>query len=70
MAWFGPRPKECNACGGSLEKSTVFVDGVIRTSTGPMWGVYHVTCYKDHGGKFGTGLGQKYDMKTLEKIDG
>lgn len=67
--WSSPRPTECNACEGSMEKSTCFVDGAIPTSTGPMWGVFHVTCFKAHGGKLGVGRGQKYDMKTLQKVE-
>lgn len=69
-SWFGPKPTQCNACEGDFKRATVFVDGALPTSTGPMWGIFHVTCFKAHGGAFGTGRGQKYDMATLEKIDG
>ena len=68
--WIGDKPTQCNACEGDFLRSTSFVDGVIRPSSGPIWGVFHVTCFKNHGGVFGTGRGQQFDMKTLEKVKG
>jgi hypothetical protein len=70
VKWGGEKPTVCGACEGNFDRSTSFVDGAIPTSTGPMWGLYHVTCFKSYGGKLGTGRGQKFDMKTLEKING
>jgi hypothetical protein len=68
VMWLSPRPTQCNACEGSFLKHTVaFVDGWIP---GVGWGVYHISCFKTHKGVLGTGRGQKYNMKTLEKIDG
>jgi hypothetical protein len=35
-----------------------------------MWGIFTPTCFKRMGGTFGTGRGQRYDAKTLEKVEG
>ena len=66
--WQGEKPTQCDACEGDFLRSTSFVDGVIHCSTGSTWGLFHVTCFKRHNGTYGVGRGQRYDMKTLERI--
>lgn len=63
--WMGGVPKNCDICHVPLEKT--FVDG--RTAFGP-WAIMCEACHRDQHIGLGTGKGQKYDLKTLEKIEG
>jgi hypothetical protein len=65
--WFGSWPAECDLCGVDLEACTSFIDG--RTKQGP-WGLMCPVCHKHQGVGLGTGKGQKYDSKTLVKLEG
>jgi hypothetical protein len=63
--WMGPAPTKCDLCHRPLKNQ--FVDG--RTQMGP-WGLMCLGCHHKHGLGYGTGRGQRYDLVTLEKLDG
>ena len=64
--WMGSKPTRCECdCGRELKEQ--FVDG--RTIYGS-WGIFGVTCYKRIGVGYGLGKGQRYDLKTLKKLEG
>jgi hypothetical protein len=60
--WMGTRPTRCDICNQRL--ISYFIDGATR---GP-WALMCGTCHKIHGRGLGLGLGQKYDLESLEKI--
>jgi hypothetical protein len=53
-------------CGGDFKDDDVFVDG--KLAGGP-WAIMCVLCHLAFGVGLGTGKGQKYSLKTLEKIE-
>lgn len=63
--WLGTPPEKCDLCHKPLTQQ--FVDGA--TVYGP-WGILCAVCHKRYGRGLGTGRGQRYDLKTLEKIEG
>lgn len=63
--WMGSKPVKCDLCGGELED--VFYDA--RTTSGP-WGILCSMCFAVHGVGIGTGMGQIYNLNTLEKLAG
>ena len=63
--WESTAPTECDLCHDDLEDS--FIDG--KTKYGP-WGIMCSTCHEIYGCGLGLGLGQKYDLKTLDKLEG
>jgi hypothetical protein len=64
--WQSPAPTECQLCNQPLKDH--FIDAYIPSYG--QWGIACVSCGKMHGCKFGTGLGQRYSLKTLEKLEG
>lgn len=75
MAEFAKRVKKwmgatrCDFCSAALSLSPWFVNG--RVSGRGMWALMCHKCWATHGcGNLGTGHGQKYDGKTLEKLEG
>lgn len=65
--WRGDKPETCEMCGGNL--GSVFYDAKIP-SMSPLWGLLCHSCFTAYGCKLGTGQGQKYDTKTLNKVGG
>jgi len=63
--WESIRPVKCDLCSRTLEDS--FVDG--KTTDGP-WGIMCSTCHEACGCGLGLGKGQKYDLHSLEKMEG
>ncbi len=64
VKWCGET--KCNFCG--TEESPFFYDA--KTKVGP-WAFMCSGCWLVAGiGRLGTGYGQKYDGKTLEKVEG
>ena len=63
--WYGTPPEKCQVCGEPLRG--LFVDG--KTLAGP-WARMCILCWHSQGGRIGTGLGQMYDLNTLECIAG
>jgi len=63
--WNGTPPTQCDICRGTL--GSVFYDGA--TKHGP-WALMCHSCHRQHGRGLGTGRGQKYNTKTLEKVEG
>lgn len=63
--WLSPAPTHCQLCEETLKGS--FIDG--RTRFGP-WAIMCITCHLFDGAGLGTGHGQKYDLKTLDKLEG
>ena len=67
LKWLSPRPTKCDLCGTEIAKQKSFVDG--KTTLGP-WAIMCMPCYFINGVGLGLGRGQKYDVKTLEKVEG
>ena len=63
--WMGTVPKSCDLCNKPLKQQ--FVDG--KTQRGP-WALMCGVCHSRNGYGIGTGLGQRYDLVTLEKVEG
>lgn len=63
--WMGSKPKACQICGLLLKE--VFIDGRIKA--GP-WAIMCEDCHSKMGAGLGTGSGQKYDLDSLEKLEG
>ena len=63
--WMSEAPQKCDICGKPLAQQ--FVDG--KTRMGP-WGIMCAVCHHKHGVGLGTGKGQRYDLTTLEKVEG
>lgn len=58
---------KCDIHGPTCKMTPFFVDG--KTTRGP-WALMCPAAFREFGIGLGTGKGQKYDAKTLEKIDG
>lgn len=73
--WFGsPETTECDICTHIHHTTTLVKDGEFfvdgKTKQGP-WALMCPECFESHGiGRLGQGLGQKYDGKTFEKLEG
>ena len=66
--WNGQRPVRCDLCIQPFESAAKhFYD--FKTSCGP-WALGCEQCFKKFGGTLGLGHGQKYDLKTLVKLEG
>jgi hypothetical protein len=63
--WSGSNPINCDICHQPFAE--VFIDS--RTVYG-RWGLLCKTCHSKYGTGLGTGRGQKYDLKTMIKIEG
>ena len=63
--WMGGIPKTCDLCHQDLIQQ--FIDG--RTQMGP-WAILCAVCHSRYGCGLGIGSGQRYDLKTLEKVEG
>ena len=61
--WRGSNPVNCQLCNKPFKE--VFIDG--RTMYG-QWALMCQACHDLKGRGLGLGYGQKYDLKTLEKI--
>jgi hypothetical protein len=57
---------KCDICQQPLLRFARFYDA----STMRGWGWLCVPCFHDHGMGLGTGVGQEYDSKTMEKTAG
>ena len=57
--WIGPVPGYCDLCDAPL--SFDFVDGRVG-SAGGHWAYMCLSCHSRHGGRLGTGLGQRYSL--------
>ncbi len=64
VKWLSPNPK-CDYC--HFTNMPVFYDA--RTLAGP-WAIMCEDDFQRFGVKLGVGYGQKYDGKTLEKLEG
>jgi hypothetical protein len=66
--WNGSWPAKCDMCKTELSNQSVFYDA--KTIQGP-WALMCPKCFKGLTWELlGTGRGQKYDSKTLEKLEG
>ena len=63
--WMSAKPAECDLCHRPLKQQ--FVDG--KTRFGP-WAVMCALCHSDQRIGLGLGKGQRYDLETLEKVEG
>jgi hypothetical protein len=63
--WMGTVPTHCGLCKQPLVQQ--FIDGATRFG---YWAIMCALCHRDQAIGLGLGKGQRYDMKTLEKIDG
>lgn len=66
--WLGTWPANCDLCKEDLRRFKEFYDARIIGST--TWAIMCPKCFNNLGVGLGTGLGQQYDSKTLEKING
>ena len=68
MKWMSEAPVECDLCHKKFKGfAQFFVDG--KTIYGP-WGIMCPDCHKSFGCGLGTGKGQKYNLNTLDKLEG
>lgn len=65
--WFGTWPAHCDLCNAELANKEFFVDGA--TSFRGQWALMCPVCFEAFGRGLGPGRGQKYDSKTLEKLE-
>ncbi len=63
--WMGSVPTNCDKCSQPLSQQ--FIDGATQMG---QWGILCAACHHRCGCGLGLGRGQRYDLKTLEKIDG
>jgi hypothetical protein len=64
--WMSGKPGTCDICGHEFDSGDkYFYD--FKTPMGPC-GLGCEKCFKDNNGQLGIGYGQKYNLKTLEKI--
>ena len=69
--WQGSWPANCNGCESDLATQSFFVDALVqRGYRRGHWGLFCPDCADNLGCTFGTGFGQKYDSKTLVKLEG
>ena len=65
--WMGKKPVGCDICGHRFnDKDKHFYDFATRQGK---WALGCSGCWRKHGRGLGNGVGQKYDLKTLEKVD-
>ena len=57
--WIGSVPTHCEVC--KIPINNEFVDG--RVPGLGCWAIMHPTYYKQNGGKFGQGFGQRYQKQ-------
>ncbi len=68
--WVGSQPVECNLCKVLLTPSVGwFADASLPLHRGS-WAIVCPDCFKEQGCKVGVGMGQRYDIKTLVKLEG
>lgn len=68
-SWVEKIPVYCECCDVHLEYiGNYFIDGKIKSST--KWGILCEDCHKKYGIGLGMGKGQKYDLRTGEKVAG
>ena len=65
-AWIGDT--HCQVCHKRTEDDPYFYDA--KTILQGRWATLCQTCFDNIGIGLGTGLGQKYDSKTKEKVEG
>ena len=63
--WLGSKPTKCDICQRPFQD--VFYDSTTRDGR---WGLICHTCWQVENGRVGTGLAQKYDLATKEKVAG
>lgn len=65
--WVGTWPSKCQICPVDLSQQKYFVDGKTKQGS---WALMCPLCHIMYGVGLGLGKGQKYDSKTLEKLEG
>lgn len=63
--WQGQPPTHCDLCGRKLSQQ--FIDGMTQMGS---WAIMDPGCHHYKGVGLGTGIGQRYDFVTLEKLEG
>jgi hypothetical protein len=63
--WLGNQPTKCDLCKGKFTDE-FFIDG--KTVYGP-WAIMCTCCHSHSGHGLGLGKGQKYNSKTLLKVE-
>lgn len=67
--WIGDVPEKCDLCRGLMRShGEHWVDGKVR-GFGP-WANMCERCFEECGVGLGTGIGQKYNLETKEKVEG
>lgn len=67
--WLSEVPDYCELCHGPFT-GNVFFDACLRVGGRTIWGLVCAACHVRSGFGLGTGKGQKYDLKTKEKLAG
>jgi hypothetical protein len=69
--WLGTWPAKCDACKADLTLYPVFYNAEARYGTwNGHWGLFCQTCFDYFRCMIGPSYGQKYDSKTLIKLEG
>jgi hypothetical protein len=61
--WMGAKPEKCDLCKKPLRD--IFIHGLTIYAR---WSIMCRTCHRIYGISLRIGLGQKFDLNTLEKI--
>lgn len=66
LKWIGSKPVDCELCNQPYKD--YFIDGVTDYGS---WAMMCIECHKKQKyGGLGMGFGQKYNLQTLEKVEG
>jgi hypothetical protein len=66
--WHGSWPAKCDLCKEPLTSYKWFIDGRIVNQS--YWALICPPCSYSNSAGTGLGIGQKYDSKTLVKLEG
>ena len=65
--WMGKKPVTCEICGHRFDdQDRYFFDFAMRQGK---WALGCEPCFKKHGVGLGSGSGQKYSIRTMDKVE-
>lgn len=65
--WISEKPKKCDLCNNEFSKKDKhFYD--FKTTNDGKWAIGCEKCFKKFGSFLGEGLGQRFNLKTLEEV--
>lgn len=65
--WIGTKPERCQVCGDAFRD--MFFDARVGGHRGTGWALICGDCFNAYQCLLGTGLGQAYNLETLERIE-